>query len=177
MRLSISLFTSACRFWVKRLLSSVTKAMKAGNGSAGGYLNKFDKRLPSTKKKKRQGLLYRSQIQRPAVQETVPLMKKGVTDPESLMMYHLAHSQIPWVHLPWLILHYPIQHRFYEHLEEHMHSDLEQQPHICIYRMRKSSIITCKSTHLSSSLTPLSSTLNPRSSAMWGLLVAAYDRR
>ena len=46
MRLSISLLTSACRFWVKRRLSSVTKAMKAGNGSAGGYLNKFDKRLP-----------------------------------------------------------------------------------------------------------------------------------
>jgi len=36
MRLSISLLTSACRFWVKRRLSSVTKAMKAGNGSAGG---------------------------------------------------------------------------------------------------------------------------------------------
>ena len=99
MRLSISFLTSACRFWVKRCLSLVTNAMKAGNGSAGGYLNKFDKRLPWTKK---QGLPYWwnwAQIQRPVVQETVPLTKE-VTEPEPLLMYHLAHSQIPWVHHP-----------------------------------------------------------------------------
>jgi len=38
MRLSMSLLTSACRFWVKHWFSSVTKAMKAGNASAGGLL-------------------------------------------------------------------------------------------------------------------------------------------
>ena len=141
MRLSISLLTSACRFCVKRRLSSVTNAMKAGNGSAGGYLNKFDKRMPRTKK---QDIPYRrdwTQIQRLAVQEIPPLMM-GVTELEPLLMYHLAHSQIPWVNHPWLIPHSLMQHRFYEHQEEHMHSDLEQQPHICTYRMGKSSIIT-----------------------------------
>ena len=77
------------------------------------------------------------------MQGMLPLMMKGGTEPEPLLMYHLAHSQIPWVHLPWLMLqHYLIQHRFYEHQEEHMHSDLEQQPHICMYRMRKSFITT-----------------------------------
>lgn len=73
-----------------------------------------------------------------------PLMKE-VTEPEPLLPYHLVHSQIPWVHLLWLMIpRYLIQHRFYEHQEERMHSDLEQQPHICIYRMKKSSITTCE---------------------------------
>lgn len=37
MRLSMSLFTSAWRFWVRRCFSSFTKSRNAGSGSAGGF--------------------------------------------------------------------------------------------------------------------------------------------
>jgi hypothetical protein len=42
------------------------------------------------------------------------------------------------------MIRYLIQYRVYEHQEEHMHSDFEQQPHIYTYRMRRSSITKCE---------------------------------
>ena len=73
---------------------------------------------------------------------------KVVTEPEPLLMHHRGRSRIPWVNLPWVGLprspRQGVQHRFYEHQEEHMHSDLERQLHIYVYRMIKSSITMCK---------------------------------
>jgi hypothetical protein len=50
-RLSNLLLLSACRFRVKRRFSFIINSMKAGDGSAGGYLNKFDKRAFGEKTK------------------------------------------------------------------------------------------------------------------------------